>query len=214
MFYSLTAALISCSIPLTLCLVLKYKFNAKIFPLLVGVFSYMVIISLPRGALKLVILGDDLKQIPWLYYLISAFISGLFEEVGRYIVFKQLIPKYDNWTDCILYGIGHCTAEAFLTHNIFENTINDAFLESYMLLQGIGFSVSMTVLVFSAVHYFENKKLLYTAVIIHTVTDVFMSLYYLNAVTIGEFMIIEIILTIAVCVFAYIIYRNAREKLP
>ena len=202
---------ISYSVPVALWLIFKKKTNARVFPLLTGIFSYMVLISFTRGIARSLILSDELKKNLLLYFFISSLISGLSEEVGKYLVLSRLIPKYDSITDYISYGIGHETAEILLTHSVLENTLDESIFECYEYTSGILFSVSMTVLIFVAVN--SNKKMLWVATALHTAIDYIKYFYLMGFLTFIEIMLIDILATFSVCYFAFIVYKNDSERL-
>ena len=196
--------------PVIIWIVWKRKSSARTFPLIVGMISYMFI-SLARGMVRVVILNDGLKQTPWLFYLVSAFLTGVFEEVGRYIVFRYAISNYDRWSDCVSYGIGHGAIEIMLTHNIMENTIYDSMVEWYYFIMLILLSVSMSVLVFASAHHTDNKKFIAAAVGLHAIIDFILAGYRLGVLTIEGAMFIDNLYTIGVCYLAYRVYHYYRE---
>ena len=117
LFGFLLAGLTGWLLPVILWIVWKKKTSARAFPLIVGVVAY-IFISILRVLPRAVILNDDVKQSPWLYYLLSALISGILEEAGRYLVFRHAIANYDRWADSVSYGIGHGGWEMLMTDGV------------------------------------------------------------------------------------------------
>lgn len=48
------------------------------------------------------------------YVLYGSLAAGLFEEGGRYVVFRFLLPSRRSWSDGLAFGIGHGGIEAIL----------------------------------------------------------------------------------------------------
>lgn len=199
---------ISYLIPIVAWIVWKRKASARTFPLIIGIASYMFI-SLLRGFARVVV-TDSLRGDPWMFYIVSALLSGVFEEVGRYLVFCYAIPLYDRRDDCISYGIGHGGIEIILTHGFIKYDIIDSLLECDDFVRGIAFSAAMSVLVFAAAHYY-NKKLLAAAIGLHTIIDIIPAFYFMDKITIGELMFIDALYIIIMCWIAYMVYRSFRE---
>ena len=167
-------------------------------------------ISLLRGLVRVVVLTESLKRDPWMFYIVSALLSGVFEEVGRYLVFCYAIPYYDRRDDCISYGIGHGAIEVILTHSLIKADIIDSLIDCSDFATGIAFHAAMSVLVFAAAHYY-NKKLLFAAIGLHTIIDIIPAFYLMDRITFEELTFIYPLYIIIVCWLAHIVYRNFRE---
>ena len=165
-------------------------------------------IGLPRGLVRLVILNDEIKQTPWLYYILSALLAGLFEEVGRYVVFKRIIPNNDRWSDAIAYGIGHAMTEEVILSHVFDSSIYEAFWGAFEVACGVTFSIAMSVLVFVSVHHADSKKFMYIAVGLHTFIDILGSLLLMHIISFELFMLLETLFIAGVCVYTYRVYKN------
>ncbi len=176
-----------------------------------GMIAYLFI-SVFRGIARAIVLNDSVKEIPWLFYLLSALLSGIFEEVGRYIVFRWCIPHYDQYRDCVSYGIGHSVMESFAISHVLENDIYDSFLEAGSFMTGILFSVAMSLLVFVAVHQLRDKKYLVIAVVMHTIIDIIPALYLCEVINIGDEMLMELLYLSGVCYFSCIVYRHSKNS--
>lgn len=197
--------------PIAVWLIWKHRTPARTFPMLVGIIAYMFI-SMLRGMARFIVLNDALREHVWLFYIVSALLSGIFEEAGRYIVFRWCIPNYDRWTDCISYGIGHGAIEVFLTHNILEMNFYDSLITGQNFLRAMLFSSVMSVLVFSAVHYTEHKKLLLLAIGLHTVTDILPALFLNDIVNFIEADFLDLLYLTGICYIAYRVYRYFNPK--
>ncbi|HAJ98136.1 MAG TPA: hypothetical protein DCO72_10430 [Ruminococcus sp.] len=209
--YFLLIVVISYSVPFIVWMVWKKKSSARTFPLIVGMIAYLFI-SVFRGIARAIVLNDNVKENPWLFYVLSALLSGIFEEVGRYIVFRWCIPHDDQYRDCVSYGIGHSVMESFAISHVLENDIYDSFLEAGSFMTGILFSVAMSLLVFVAVHKLKDKKYLVIAVGLHTIIDIIPALYFCEVVDIGDEMLIRLLYLAGVCYFSYTVYRHSQNN--
>ena len=196
--------------PLVIWFFWKRKNSARVLPLVVGMGAY-ILLSLLRGVARIPVLNDSVKEIPWLFYLLSAALSGVFEEVGRYIVFRFAMRNYDRWSDCVSYGIGHGAIEIILTHNLTDFTLFDDLITTYDLVTGAAFSVAMSVLVFAGVHFAENKKGLFAAIALHTVIDFTLVLEYYGIASFGAVILIQLAFDILICYLAYRVFRRYKD---
>lgn len=203
--------LIFYSIPVIVWIVWKKKSAARTFPLIVGMIAYMFI-SVMRGMARIFVLNDGTRQHVWLFYLLSALLSGVFEEVGRYVVFRWCIPNHDRWTDCVSYAIGHGAIELILTHNPLEDTFYDSFIAVFVYADAILFSVSMSVLVFSVVHHTDRKLLLWLAIGLHAVIDIIPALYHTGVVDFEAYEALSVLYLVGNCYLAYRVFRYFQPK--
>ena len=183
------------------------KTSASILPLILGMFSYMCI-SLLRGIARGIILNDDVRTQAILFYFLSALLSGVFEEAGRYFVFR---PFIGSWVDCVSYGIGHSAIETILTHRVWEGDIFDNFFISYDLVAYALFSVAMSALVYIAANYADSKKFLAAAIVLHTLIDFMFAGYFIGTFSIGEHTIMHVLFIIGACYFSYRVYQHFSE---
>ena len=95
----------------------RKKTNAAWIPLIAGVLGYLVIGTV-RGLTRALLL-TDMQDTPWLYYILQAVLAGVFEEGGRYIIFRWCIPNKDQYRDAVSYGIGHGGLEHVIVSNGF-----------------------------------------------------------------------------------------------
>lgn len=183
------------------------KTSASILPLILGMFSYMCI-SLLRGIARGIILNDDVRTQAILFYFLSALLSGVFEEAGRYFVFR---PFIGSWVDCVSYGIGHSAIETILTHRVWEGDIFDNFFISYDLVVYALFSVAMSALVFVAANYSGTKKFLFAAIALHTAIDMLPVGFLQGEMSIGTVMLLDILFIAGCCYFAFRVYQHFNE---
>lgn len=201
---------VSYLVPIVVWIVWKRKASARTLPLIVGMVGYMFI-SFARAFARVVVLTDSVRADPWLFYILSALLSGVFEEVGRYVIYRYAIPNYDRRDDCISYGIGHGAIEGILTHrDVLNNDLIDSILDCGAFATGIAFHTAMSVLVFAAAHY-DKKKLLAAAIGLHTIVDIIPAFYYMEKITVGELQLLHTMYVIIMCWLAYMVYRGFRE---
>lgn len=193
--------------PIVLWTVYKRKASARAIPLIAGIVAYFCI-SFLRAGVRSVVFTDELKKNAWLFYVVSALISGVLEESGRYTVFRWCIPDHDRWSDCIAYGIGHGAVEMLLNHSVTENTLFDDILECYNFTLAVAFSAALSVLVFAAVHYAGSNILFFSAIGLHTVSDIIPGLYFRGVIGVGQLMLIDLLFTAGLCYLARIVYRR------
>lgn len=100
--------------PLFLFFFLRKKFGGfKVKPLLIGFGTYFAV-SLVRAVFRALVLTDGVREIPALFYFLSALLSGVLEELGRYLALKYALDGFDGFRDAFSYGIGHGGCEMML----------------------------------------------------------------------------------------------------
>lgn len=109
------AALVNLLLPFVLWFVWRRKNHASWIPLFAGVIGYLLI-GLIRGMARTLLLSG-MRDTPWVYYILQAVFAGVFEEGGRYIVFRFVIPNRDHYRDAVSYGIGHGGLESVLVNS-------------------------------------------------------------------------------------------------
>ena len=117
MIFQLAAGIL---IPLILFLYLKKKTGLKISIFLMGAGTWFVFAAVLEAIMHSIILngtpaGSAIMGNNFLYALYGGFMAALFEESGRYIVFRTLLKReqVDDRTS-IMYGAGHGGFECFL----------------------------------------------------------------------------------------------------
>ena len=204
--YTLLMAVLTCGLPAAAWVLWHKKTGAGLWPLCVGFVAYMLI-SWMRALARVFVLSDSVREVPWLFYLLSALLSGLFEEAGRYFVFSKAIPNHDRWRDAVTYGIGHISAECILTTHYFDCDLWDCILSTLSFAEGIFFSAALSVLVFAAVHAAGNRRLLWAAVGLHTLADVLGALLLGGIIGVFSEMALQCLFTAGLCYLAWRVYR-------
>lgn len=206
-------AIINLILLIVICVIWMRKTQSRAFPLIVGVIAYMFL-SVLRGMARMIVLNEGVREHVWQFYILSALLSGVFEEVGRYVVFRWCIPNHDRWTDCVAYAIGHCAIEEILMQSRTDIgfDIFGGLFNGYLLIHGVLFSVAMTVLVFATVHYTFHHKLLLLAVGLHTIVDILPALCLNDVITMGEYDFLDFLYLIGVCYLAYRVFCHYHPK--
>ncbi|MCR5718748.1 MAG: YhfC family intramembrane metalloprotease [Oscillospiraceae bacterium] len=244
-------------LPFALWIIWRRKTHAAWIPMLAGVLGYLVIGTV-RGAARAILLNPMKETSPWGYYLWQAVFAGVFEECGRYLVFRYLIPNRQNYRDAVSCGIGHGGLEAVLVSHPAENLFailcalsfrlyglegfapgkpafflmdgqdSEGIPEIMRTISGITFphslfvtssnvaaalfQCSMSVLVFTSVHYTDSKKWLVAAVILHTLTDIFPAFYFMHCISEAETTILQLLYDIGVVYLTWRIYEHYGRK--
>lgn len=99
--------LFSLTFPILLFIILrKRRGGYSIKVMLIGFVTYFLV-SLVRQGFRSVLLTDSVKQMPALFYTVSALLSGVLEELGRFLAFKYVLDGHSDGKDAVSYGIGH-----------------------------------------------------------------------------------------------------------
>lgn len=113
------ALLISLVIPLTIFVYVLFKAKDVRKAFIFGILSFSISQLLIRIPLLQYVLADQ----PWfilfgmkyqvLYLFLLSFTAGLFEETGRYLIFRKFLPNL-NTKQIFFFGLGHGGIEAFV----------------------------------------------------------------------------------------------------
>ncbi len=106
------------AIPVALFLVCRKRYRADILPFFIGCAVFIVFALLVEGTINRFILsssvGRTIQSSIWFYGIFSGLMAGLFEETGRYTVYKTVLKKKcGNDRNALMYGAGHGGFEAF-----------------------------------------------------------------------------------------------------
>lgn len=102
-------------LPFVCWIVWNKKTKAAWMPLLAGILGYLVIGTV-RGVARALLL-TPMQETPWCFYICQAIFAGVFEEGGRYLIFRFAIPHHDRYRDAVSYGIGHGGLEHVIVDN-------------------------------------------------------------------------------------------------
>lgn len=115
-------ALFAFALPIGTLLWWRRTRKAKLTPFFVGALVFVLFALVLEPMLhRVCVLGDNeiaraINANPYLYMLYGALAAGVFEETGRYVAFRLLIPKrrFPERDTAVTYGIGHGGIEAML----------------------------------------------------------------------------------------------------
>jgi uncharacterized membrane protein YhfC len=179
-FILLNIALLLAAEPLCIHL-WRRKTGAEIMPFFIGIVVYLCV-SFIRAPLRLSISRDDAA----FYYLAAGLLTAVLEECGRYIAFKKFVDYREGRVGAVSYGIGHSLLEDFGQAMVLFNSIGVAadtdditlgvslFFTAGTLLSivgGLGFHISMSVLIYCGVHEDKARYVLPAAIALHTLGD-------------------------------------------
>lgn len=119
-------------------LILFYKKKTGIYikPLIIGSIGFIVFTQILEKILHFVVFSNftNYADHPWLFALYGGMAAGLFEELGRFILFTWLLKKYLNFRGGISFGIGWGGIEAVLLILI---TVLPNIIFAFMINAGI-----------------------------------------------------------------------------
>lgn len=116
-------AMLAFALPIGLLLWWRKTRKAKLLPFFVGALVWIVFAGVLEQLLhSVVLLGDNsiaraINGNAYFYMLYGGLAAGVFEETGRYVAFRWILPKkrYPERDTAVTYGIGHGGVEAILT---------------------------------------------------------------------------------------------------
>ncbi|MEH7107895.1 YhfC family intramembrane metalloprotease [Bacillus sp. JJ1764] len=144
-----TATIISMFVPIIFSISLfvgfimlyRKKTGIQVKPLIIGAIGFIVFTQVLEKAMHFVVITNfpTYNDHPWLFGTYGAFAAGLFEEVGRWILFTWLLKKYRDYKSGISFGIGWGGIEAILVvfmivvpNLLFAFMINSGTLEAQL----------------------------------------------------------------------------------
>ena len=117
----------------------KKKTGISIKPLIIGSIGFIVVTQILEKVLHVVVLTNfpNYADHPWFFGLYGGMAAGLFEELGRFILFTWLLKKHLDFKGGISFGIGWGGIEAvvlmltmILPNMIFAFMINAGTFET------------------------------------------------------------------------------------
>jgi uncharacterized membrane protein YhfC len=124
-------------------LIVFYKKKTGIYvkPLIVGAIGFIVFTQVLEKILHVIVIMNfpDYASHPWLFGLYGGFAAGIFEELGRFILYTWLLKKFLDYKGGLSFGIGWGGIEAVvlaftmtLPNIIFAFLINNGTFEAVM----------------------------------------------------------------------------------
>lgn len=97
----------------------KHKDQTKMSYLIAGMIGFLISARVLELGVHYVCLisknpiSHFLNTNTWAYALYGIVMAGIFEECGRYVIFKSIMKKHRTRENVVLYGIGHGGMEIF-----------------------------------------------------------------------------------------------------
>lgn len=120
----------------------KKKVGISIKPLLLGALGFIVFTQILEKALHLFVITNfpNYMEHPFIFGIYGGLAAGVFEEVGRFVLFIWLLKAYRKYKDGISFGIGWGGIEgvllgclAVIPTIIFAFMINNGIFESEII---------------------------------------------------------------------------------
>ncbi|MGG7621155.1 YhfC family intramembrane metalloprotease [Bacillus coreaensis] len=95
-------------------LITKKQVGISLKPLIIGSIGFVIITQVLEKLLHVAAITNfpNYAEHPWLFGLYGGFAAGIFEEVGRYILFIWLLKKYQDYKGGLSFGVGWGGIEA------------------------------------------------------------------------------------------------------
>jgi uncharacterized membrane protein YhfC len=95
-------------------LITKKQVGIAVKPLILGSIGFIIITQVLEKLLHVVVITNfpNYADHPWLFGLYGGFAAGIFEELGRYILFIWLLRKYQDYKGGLSFGVGWGGIEA------------------------------------------------------------------------------------------------------
>ena len=91
----------------------KEKFSMK--PVFIGILGFFLFAMVLEQILHSIVISTKIIKLNTITFAIyGALAAGVFEEVGRFVMFKFLLKNNRKWKDGLGYGLGHAGIETIL----------------------------------------------------------------------------------------------------
>ncbi|SHI82932.1 Uncharacterized membrane protein YhfC [Clostridium cavendishii DSM 21758] len=111
----IVATVISILLPITLMLYWKRKEKFQIKTFFLGMLGFFLFAMILERILHTVVISTKVIPVNTIYFAIyGALAAGVFEEVGRFVIFKFFLKNNREWKDGLGYGLGHAGIEMIL----------------------------------------------------------------------------------------------------
>ena len=197
--------------------------RTRLLPALWGALAFLIFArGLEMGLHYLCILSDNavsraILSSPWLYMLYGALTAGIFEECGRFCMYKTVMRRYDGRAAAVTAGIGHGGIEAMTVsaasmalYLVFALCWNAGDTDALLKLAGSAetaqtVAATLAVLVFAAARSRAKRGYLAFAIGLHAIFAMPAALYQFGYVK----QLFPVELWLAVC--ALYALRSARK---
>lgn len=197
----------------------KQKSKLGMKPVFMGVaifFVFAFIFENIAHTFLITIIGEKMQKISeslLLYLLYGCSLAGIFEEMGRYVAFKHILPRNAGPKIAIGYGIGHGGIELLVGGIVFllisqpeTFAVTESLLwigERVVALCG---HIALSIIVFTAVQK-NRKSLFFLAILLHGIADIPIGLYKFGTISVLACFIIFTGLVLICCLVAIICWN-------
>lgn len=114
MNFMIISAIISFFIPIGAYIYFKKMDKITFKPVFIGILTFILFSQVLEKLLHYVVISNKVITNQFVFTIYGALAAGIFEEVGRYIMYKSFLKKNREWKDGVAFGIGHGGIEAIL----------------------------------------------------------------------------------------------------
>lgn len=134
--------LLSIGVPVALLIFARKKYQAKVSSFFIGAGTFLLFAMVLEQIMHLLVMqvgGLSADSNPWLYYVYAAAAAAVFEETGRIIAMKFWMKKRLDFSNALMYGIGHGGVEAVLIGGLagISNLISMVMINSGAIQQSL-----------------------------------------------------------------------------
>ena len=149
------------------------------------------------------------------YRLANGLLYGILEEGAKFLAMKFLLENYDSRKDAVTYGLAHGYQESFSAGLSCFGLIGSSNIASDMLgvnlwsaVNGVVFTVSLTVLIFYGIQMGKSKLTLPVAIFVHAFSNAIGGIFYFAAAIV---IFADGLITAGVCYAAYRCWKSLWE---
>lgn len=109
-------AIVFCTLfPIISVIYFKKKEHFSIKTVVIGSLGFFLFVMLLENLLHSLVISTKIIKVNTITFAIyGALAAGVFEEVGRFVMFKSFLKKNRQWKDGLGYGLGHAGIETLL----------------------------------------------------------------------------------------------------
>ncbi|OPJ60966.1 YhfC family intramembrane metalloprotease [Clostridium oryzae] len=83
-------------------------------PIIFGFICFILFSQMLERSINTVVISANVIKNQALLLVYAVLMAGIFEEVGRFVIYKKFLTKYRQWKDAVAFGVGHGGTEAVL----------------------------------------------------------------------------------------------------
>lgn len=116
--FMVISAIVSFLLPIAAFIYLRKIAGATFKPVIIGVVTFILFSQVLEKLLHYIVITNKLFPNQIVFTVYGALAAGIFEEVGRFIMYNSFLKNSRQWKDGVAFGIGHGGIEAFLLGGI------------------------------------------------------------------------------------------------